>query len=107
MNYWINFFTTDENAYEATKAYIQIVGLCFTFQGLGLSLYFASQGANAMKWPMIATGSRFILASLGGWLAINYFSIGLNGVFYSAALAMTLYGLILVISLKLGAWRKN
>jgi Na+-driven multidrug efflux pump len=60
-----------------------------------------------MKWPMIATGSRFILASLGGWYAINYFSIGLNGVFYSAALAMTLYGLILVISLKLGAWRKN
>jgi Na+-driven multidrug efflux pump len=56
---------------------------------------------------MIATGSRFILASLGGWYAINYFSIGLNGVFYSAALAMTLYGLILVISLKLGAWRKN
>lgn len=106
-DYWINFFTTDESAYEATKAYIQIVGLCFTFQGLGLSLYFASQGANAMKWPMIATGSRFILASLGGWLAINYFSIGLNGVFYSAALAMTLYGLILVISLKLGAWRKN
>ena len=106
-DYWINFFTTDESAYEATKAYIQIVGLCFTFQGFGLSLYFASQGANAMKWPMIATGSRFILASLGGWLAVNYFSLGLNGVFYSAALAMTLYGLILVISLKLGAWRKN
>jgi putative MATE family efflux protein len=106
-DYWINVFTTDEGAYLATKSYIQIVGLCFTFQGLGLSLYFASQGANAMIWPMIATGSRFLVASVGSWLAINYFSTGLNGVFYSAALAMILYGMILAISLKLGAWRKT
>jgi Na+-driven multidrug efflux pump len=90
-----------------TKQYIEIVGLCFGFQGLGLSLYFASQGASAMKWPIFATISRFVVAALGGWISINYFSTGISGVFYSAAAAMTLFGLMLAISLKMGAWRNN
>ena len=106
-SYWINFFATDQATYIVTKQYIEIVGLCFTFQGLGLSLYFASQGANAMKWPIIATVSRFIVAALGGWIAVNWFSSGIAGVFYAAASAMTLYGLMLVLSLKMGAWRSN
>jgi len=106
-SYWINFFATDQATYEVTKQYIEIVGLCFTFQGLGLSLYFASQGANAMKWPIIATVIRFVVAALGGWIAVNWFSSGIAGVFYAAASAMTIYGVMLVLSLKLGAWRSN
>ena len=89
-----------------TKQYIEIVGLCFTFQGLGLSLYFASQGASAMKWPILATISRFLVAAVGGWIAVNQLSMGLPGVFYAAAIAMTLYGLAMVVSLRMGAWRK-
>ena len=104
---WINIFATDEATYLVTKQYIQIVGLCYAFQGLGLSLYFASQGANAMQWPIIATITRFIVAALGGWMAVYWFSSGLTGVFYSAAIAMTLFGLIMLISLKMGAWRKS
>ena len=106
-SYWIHFFATDQATYLVTKQYIEIVGLCFAFQGLGLSLYFASQGANAMKWPIIAIISRFVLAALGGWIAVNWFSAGIAGVFYAAASAMTLYGLILVLSLKMGAWRST
>ena len=106
-DYWISLFATDQATYIVTKQYIEIVGLCFGFQGLGLSLYFASQGANAMKWPIFATISRFIVAALGGWIAVNWFSSGIAGVFYAAASAMTLYGLMLVLSLKMGAWRSN
>jgi len=106
-SYWINFFATDQATFIVTKQYIEIVGFCFTFQGLGLSLYFASQGANAMKWPIIATISRFFVASFGGWIAINWFSSGIAGVFYAAASAMTLYGLMLALSLRMGAWRKR
>ena len=103
---WINLFTTDEATFLVTKQYIQIVGICYFFQGLGLSLYFASQGASAMKWPILATFSRFIIAALGGYLAVNYFSAGLNEIFYLAAAGMTIFGLMIVISLNLGAWRR-
>ena len=104
---WIKFFASDEATYLVTKQYIQAVGFCYGFQGLGLSLYFASQGASAMKWPIIATVTRFTVAALGGWISIYWFSGGLIGIFYSAAIAMTLFGLMLLISLKMGAWRKS
>ena len=104
---WIKFFASDEATYLVTKQYIQAVGFCYGFQGLGLSLYFASQGASAMKWPIIATITRFTVAALGGWVSIYWFSSGLIGVFYSAAVAMTLFGLMLLISLRMGAWRKS
>lgn len=106
-HHWISLFTADSATYLVAKQYIEIVGLCFTFQGLGLSLYLASQGANAMKWPVIATILRFVVAILGGWVAVNYFSSGLSGVFYSSAVAMILFGFMIAVSLKMGAWRKH
>tara|TARA_B110000305_G_scaffold34321_1_gene33883 strand:- start:3341 stop:4228 length:888 start_codon:yes stop_codon:yes gene_type:complete len=105
--YWINLFATDEATFLVTKSYIQIVGVCYAFQGLGLSLYFASQGASAMKWPIIATVTRFIVASLGGVMAVYWFPSEVTGIFYAAAAAMTIFGCIIIISLKMGAWRKS
>ena len=105
--YWIHFFTNDEAAYLVTKQYIQIVGICYGFQGLGLSLYFASQGANAMKWAILATIARCLIAAIGGWISVYYFSAGITGIFYSAAAAVIIYGFMLIISLRMGAWRKS
>ena len=104
---WINFFTSDEPTYLVTKQYIQILGLFYIFQGFGLSLYFASQGANAMKWPIIATVIRFIVTATGSVLAVYWFSSGLAGIFYSSAIGMTVFGIMIVVSVKMGAWRKG
>ena len=35
--------------------------------GLGMALYFASQGAGALKWPLLAGVSRLIIAVGGGY----------------------------------------
>lgn len=43
---WIYTFTNDPETFDAARSYIQIVGPFFAFQGLGLSLYFASQGSQ-------------------------------------------------------------
>ena len=75
---WIQFFTDDIKAFEVTKKYIQIVGPFYIFQGIGLSLYFASQGANAMKWPTIATIARFIIACAGGGISVYWLDLGLS-----------------------------
>ena len=42
-DFWISFFTSDQEVLSVTKIYIQILGVCYLFQGVGLSLYFASQ----------------------------------------------------------------
>ena len=43
---------------ETGTAYLRMVGPTYGFFGLGLSLYFASQGAGRLAWPL-----------LGGWCA--------------------------------------
>jgi putative MATE family efflux protein len=102
---WIPAFTKDQVTFEAARSYIQVVGPFFAFQGLGLSLYFASQGAGAMRWPVIAILVRVVVAVGGGWLLAFWFDLGLQGVFIGAAAAMATFGLIIAASLKLGAWR--
>jgi len=102
---WIQYFTDDVKAYEITKLYIQIVGPFYIFQGVGLSLYFASQGANAMKWPTIATIARFLIASIGGGVSIYWFNLGIESIFVSSSIAMMIFGTMIFVSIKKGAWR--
>ena len=104
---WIQFFTDDVKAFEVTKLYIQIVGPFYIFQGIGLSLYFASQGANAMKWPTIATIARFLIASIGGGISVHWFGYGIGSVFIASAIAMMIFGTMIFVSIKKGAWRVN
>jgi putative MATE family efflux protein len=104
-NLWISIFTSDPETLLVTKQYIQILGVCYVFQGYGLSLYFASQGANAMKWPIIITAIRLIVFSVLALVAVYWLSYGLVSIFYASAIAMVIFGILMVISLKMGAWR--
>lgn len=104
-NLWISIFTSDPETLLVTKQYIQIIGVCYIFQGYGLSLYFASQGANAMKWPIIITAIRLIVFSVLALVAVYWLSYGLVSIFYASAIAMVIFGILMVISLKMGAWR--
>ena len=97
---WIQFFTDDVKAFEVTKLYIQIVGPFYIFQGIGLSLYFASQGANAMKWPTIATIARFLIASIGGGISVHWLGYGIGSVFIASAIAMMIFGTMIFVSIK-------
>ena len=106
-NLWISIFTSDPETLLVTKQYIQILGVCYIFQGYGLSLYFASQGANAMKWPIIITAIRLIVFSVLSLAAVYWLSYGLVSIFYASAIAMVIFGVLMVISLKMGAWRNN
>jgi putative MATE family efflux protein len=106
-NLWISIFTSDPETLLVTKQYIQILGVCYVFQGYGLSLYFASQGANAMKWPIIITAIRLIVFSVLALVAVYWLSYGLVSIFYASAIAMVIFGILMVISLKMGAWRDS
>ena len=103
---WIRVFTADQETQMVTKQYIQILGVCYLFQGFGLSLYFASQGANAMKWPIVITALRFVVFTVAALVSVYWLSTGITGIFYSSAGAMILFGVLMVVALKKGAWRK-
>ncbi|NCF45908.1 MAG: MATE family efflux transporter [Proteobacteria bacterium] len=103
---WMPIFTNDPAVSAVASRYIHIVGPWYAFHGLGLVLYFGSQGAGAMRWPVIALSLRALIAIGGALLLTNSLVASVDGVFYAAALSMVAYGTIMLSALKLGAWRR-
>ena len=102
---WISVFTDAPEVHEAAKGYIQIVGPFFFFHGIGLSLYFASQGASAMLWPVIATILRLLVAATAAYTFAFTLEFGLAGIYVAAAAAMALYATVIAVAINRGAWR--
>jgi putative MATE family efflux protein len=63
---WGQLFTSDHAVLEATRTYLRIVGPAFVFFGLGLALYFASQGAGRVLGPLVAGAARLAVVGIGG-----------------------------------------
>ena len=103
---WLGLFTADAATFAAGETYLRIVGPVFAFQGLGLALYFASQGAGTVVWPVIATVLRFVVGVGGAALAVHVFDTGLGAVYACLAVGMLLYGVVTAASIRLGAWRR-
>jgi Na+-driven multidrug efflux pump len=59
-----------------------------------------------MKWPIIITALRFIVFTVAAMISVYWLSTGIVGIFYSSAFAMILFGALMVLALKRGAWRK-
>ncbi len=104
-NLWIPIFTDDAGTFEVARNYIRIVGPAYAFLGIGLVLYFASQGAGTMRWPIRAQILRFILSVGGAFFLVNYLGYGLNAVFIVTVIALALYAGIISIAVFNGAWR--
>ena len=102
---WLGLFTTDPGVLAAGSRYLRMVGPCYGFFGAGLALYFASQGAGRLLWPLLAGFTRLIIAGAGGWLAIHWLGGGLAGLFAAMAVALVIFGMINVAAVRLGAWR--
>ena len=102
---WIPAFTEDAETFQAAKDYIQTVGPAYAFLGIGLVLYFASQGAAAMTWPIVATVLRFIVSVGVAGIWVQVFGGTLQVIFTSGAIGMVLFGVLIALGLKLGAWR--
>ena len=100
---WLGLFDRDPAMIAAGSTYLRIVGPFFGFFGLGMALYFASQGAGALKWPLLAGLSRLIIAVGGGYLLLHWTG---NLVFVYAALAAGLatMGTMIALAVRGGAW---
>lgn len=102
---WVGLFTSDPLAYASGQRYLQIVGPAFLMQGVGFSLYFASQGAGRVLWPMLFGLLRLVVSVLGGWFALEVLGTGFAGIYVAAAVGITLYGLGTALAVWMGAWR--
>jgi Na+-driven multidrug efflux pump len=88
---------------ETGTAYLRAVGPTYGFFGLGLSMYFASQGAGRLFWPLFAGLLRLVVAVGGGWLAFRLTG-SLQVTFAALAFALVIYGVTLVVAVRSGVW---
>jgi putative MATE family efflux protein len=100
---WLGLFGHDPRMLETGAAYLRAVGPAYGFFGLGLSLYFASQGAGRLFWPLFAGLLRLVIAIGGGWLALRWTG-SLGWVFAALSVALVTYGLTLSAAIASGAW---
>ena len=103
---WAGLFTQEPAVLEHARQYLRIVGPVFPLFGIGLTLYFASQGAGRVLGPVLASAVRLLLVAGAGW--------GLAGtqatpatLFLLVAAAMAAYGLLTALAVKLTAWRQH
>ena len=100
---WLTLFDTDPAMLDAGVRYLHAVGPFYGLFGLGMALYFASQGAGRVLWALLANLARLAIAAVGGWLALQ--STGnLSHVFLALSAALTAFGLINAAAVAGGAW---
>jgi putative MATE family efflux protein len=100
---WLTLFDADPAMVEAGTQYLHAVAPLYGFFGLGLILYFASQGAGRLFWPVLANIARLAVAAAGGWLVLRLGG-GLTQVFVAQGAALLIYGLVNAVTLAGGAW---
>ena len=92
-----------EEVLAHARQFLRTVGPAFPLFGLGLTLYFASQGSGHVLGPVLAGSLRLALvAVVGPWLAGREASP--SATFALVAGAMVAYGLTTALAVKLTRW---
>ena len=100
---WAGLFTHNADVLAHACRYLVIAGPAFPFFGMGLTLYFASQGSGKVLGPVLAGTLRLALvAGVGGWLVTT--GLGADAYFWLVAAAMVLYGLSTVLLVRMTRW---
>ena len=100
---WAGMFSGDAAVLAVASNYLRIVGPAFACFGLGLTLYFASQGSGKVLGPVLAASLRLLLiACVGVWLVRR--EAEAEAYFMLASAGMLVYGLATWASVRFTAW---
>jgi Na+-driven multidrug efflux pump len=96
---WMQWFTADPAIMAFGSAYLNIVGPCYGFFGVGLVLFFASQGSGKLGWVLIGSTTRVLFVAIAGWIAVHWLKAPAHAIFIVVAIGFTLYASINAASL--------
>ncbi len=102
---WLDLFSRDAKVLEAGAAYLRIVAPFYVCAGLAVALYFASQGARRVGWPVLAGTARLVVAAGGGWLAAES-GAGLGTIFLFISGGLITWAVCTALAVKLVSWKQ-
>tara|TARA_B100001996_G_scaffold181290_1_gene138440 strand:- start:5420 stop:6778 length:1359 start_codon:yes stop_codon:yes gene_type:complete len=100
---WLDFYTTDLDAYLIGALYLSIVAPFFPLFAFGKTLYFASQGTGKMLVPISGAITRLFIVTVFGFICI-YLKLEIKYLFFVIGIAMSSVGLILSLNMFGPVW---
>ena len=100
---WSGLFTGDRAVRAIANQYLRWAGPGFLFVGLGLSLYFASQGSGKVLAPVLAGTVRLWVIAVGGWW-LTASDAPEWSLFALVGASMTAFGLCIAAAVYLTPW---
>jgi Na+-driven multidrug efflux pump len=101
---WAGLFTSDPAVVQTAALYLRIVAPFYGVLGVGMTLYFAGQGARRVGWPITAGTLRLLIAGVIGTIAAAYLHIPLAGLFAIVASSTVVFGTVIAGALFLKPW---
>ena len=88
---WVGLFSADPAVLDSGSRYLRTVAPFYPMLAANIALYFASQGAGKVLWPVLAGSARLVIVIGGGMFAAS-----LAGIFGVIAFAMAVSGLLTI-----------
>ena len=93
---WLGLFSDDPDVFRVGGLYLHIVAPLYICFGMGLGLFFVSQGLGRGAAAAAANGVRLAVNVVGGLIAVYWLDLGMTGFFASVALGFAVYAALLV-----------
>ena len=102
---WMQLFSSESAVVDVGSAYLVRVAPFYALFGIGLSLYFASQGAGKMAWPFAASMARLGVMLVAGVYWVTSLNGSLNGLYWIVATSYLVFGSINAFAMARGFGR--
>jgi Na+-driven multidrug efflux pump len=96
----VGLFSADPAVLESGSGYLRTVAPFYPMLAANIALYFASQGAGQVLWPVLAGTARLVIVIAGGALVAS-----LQGIFAVIAVAMAISGLLTIWFVARTPWK--
>jgi len=93
---WMDLFSKDPQIIRIGSWYLQIVGPIYGFYGLGMALYFATQGVGRVALTVTANAVRLVVSAAFALIAVYVFDLGAIGFFAAVAIGFVMYAALTV-----------
>ena len=90
-NLWMGLFSDDQEIVRLGTSYLRIVGPIYGLYGLGMALYFATQGFGSVIWTVTANAVRLVASTTCALIAIYWLDLGATGFFVAIAAGFCAY----------------